>query len=261
MELVGSATARGVADVGPARPAERVADIAAQAAAGLAVAHETGHRPPGHQAGQSAPGRGRHPEDRRLRHRPLHGRPVGSAHRDRAESSVPACTSRPNAPWGRRRDRPATCTRSAVCSINSSPGTRRSAPTPRSRSSRLGRRPGPPRELGVALPPAFENYLLGLLAKRPEDRPTARQAADWFAAGAWRGRPEPLPATVPEPRHAPVPAAEPPALPRGRRARRRRTSSRPRPGRRTVARPIGSGCRRRRTANVLRAEDTASGRR
>ncbi|MFD7480225.1 serine/threonine-protein kinase [Streptomyces sp. NPDC059837] len=57
--------------------------------------------------------------------------------------------------------------------------------------------PVPPRELGVGLPPAFENYLLGLLAKRPEDRPTARQTAEWFAAGAWRGRPEPLPAAAP----------------------------------------------------------------
>ncbi|MFF8392089.1 serine/threonine-protein kinase [Streptomyces sp. NPDC016172] len=54
--------------------------------------------------------------------------------------------------------------------------------------------PVPPRELGVSgLPPAFENYLLGLLAKQPEDRPTAQQAAAWFAGGAWRGLPEPLP--------------------------------------------------------------------
>jgi serine/threonine protein kinase len=59
--------------------------------------------------------------------------------------------------------------------------------------------PVPPRELGVGLPPAFENYLLGLLAKRPEDRPTAGQAANWFAAGAWRGHPEPLPAAAPHP--------------------------------------------------------------
>ncbi|MFJ5304944.1 serine/threonine-protein kinase [Streptomyces sp. NPDC088350] len=65
--------------------------------------------------------------------------------------------------------------------------------------------PVPPRELGVTLPPAFENYLLGLLAKRPEDRPTARQAAEWFASGSWRGRPEPLPAAAPHP--APGPGA------------------------------------------------------
>lgn len=59
--------------------------------------------------------------------------------------------------------------------------------------------PVPPRELGVGLPPAFENYLLGLLAKRPEDRPTARQTAEWFAAGAWRGAPSPSP----QPRRSP----------------------------------------------------------
>ncbi|MBA5224503.1 serine/threonine-protein kinase [Streptomyces griseoaurantiacus] len=57
--------------------------------------------------------------------------------------------------------------------------------------------PVPPRELGVDLPPAFENYLLGLLAKRPEDRPTARQVAEYFGGGAWQGRPEPLPAAAP----------------------------------------------------------------
>ncbi|MEW1773180.1 serine/threonine-protein kinase [Streptomyces sp. NPDC086777] len=65
--------------------------------------------------------------------------------------------------------------------------------------------PVPPRELGIALPPAFENYLLGLLAKRPEDRPTARRTAEWFATGSWRGRPEPLPAVAPH--RAPEPPA------------------------------------------------------
>ncbi|MBA2813832.1 protein kinase [Streptomyces sp. KM273126] len=68
--------------------------------------------------------------------------------------------------------------------------------------------PVPPRELGVDLPPAFENYLLSLLSKRPEDRPTARQAAEWFAAGSWLGRPEPLPAaSVPAPVTRPRPEA------------------------------------------------------
>ncbi|MFI6463877.1 protein kinase [Streptomyces sp. NPDC050528] len=67
--------------------------------------------------------------------------------------------------------------------------------------------PVPPRELGVGLPPAFENYLLGLLAKRPEDRPTAHQAAEWFASGAWRGRAEPLPAAAPHPGPKPQVAA------------------------------------------------------
>ncbi len=67
--------------------------------------------------------------------------------------------------------------------------------------------PVPPRELGVpGLPPAFENYLLGLLAKQPEDRPTAQQAAEWFAGGAWRGLPEPLPEMSPPVRPRPRPA-------------------------------------------------------
>ncbi len=71
--------------------------------------------------------------------------------------------------------------------------------------------PVPPRELGVAgLPPAFENYLLGLLAKEPEHRPAAQQAAHWFAGGAWQGRPEPLPeASTPVPRRTAATAAVP----------------------------------------------------
>ncbi|KUL37960.1 serine/threonine-protein kinase [Streptomyces regalis] len=69
--------------------------------------------------------------------------------------------------------------------------------------------PVPPRELGVrGLPPAFENYLLGLLAKDPEHRPAAQQAADWFVGGAWQGRPEPLPdATSPSRHRAAAPAS------------------------------------------------------
>ncbi len=68
--------------------------------------------------------------------------------------------------------------------------------------------PVPPRELGVAgLPPAFENYLLGLLAKEPEHRPAAQRAADWFAEGAWLGRSEPLPEVTAPSRPSPAPAA------------------------------------------------------
>ncbi|MGC4982665.1 serine/threonine-protein kinase [Streptomyces sp. DT193] len=59
--------------------------------------------------------------------------------------------------------------------------------------------PTPPRELGADLPPAFENHLLGLLAKQPEDRPTALEAAAWYSSGSWQGRAEPLPAVMPEP--------------------------------------------------------------
>ncbi|WP_338784776.1 serine/threonine-protein kinase [Streptomyces sp. DG1A-41] len=73
----------------------------------------------------------------------------------------------------------------------------------------LDNAPVPPRDLGVAgLPPAFESYLLALLAKQPDDRPTARQAAEWFAGGAWRGLPEPLPeAASPVPSSGPGPYA------------------------------------------------------
>ncbi|MEV6265241.1 protein kinase [Streptomyces sp. NPDC051784] len=53
--------------------------------------------------------------------------------------------------------------------------------------------PVPVRQRGVDISPAFDSYLMGLLAKQPEDRPTAQQAADWFRTDAWRGHPEPLP--------------------------------------------------------------------
>ncbi|WP_405617005.1 protein kinase domain-containing protein [Streptomyces sp. NBC_00076] len=83
----------------------------------------------------------------------------------------------------------------------------------------LDNAPVPPRQLGVLIPPAFENYLLGLLAKQPADRPTAQQVAEWFGGGAWQGRSEPLPEPAPTrmptpgPRHTrtrtPTPAASP----------------------------------------------------
>ncbi|WP_406152097.1 serine/threonine-protein kinase [Streptomyces sp. NBC_01012] len=53
--------------------------------------------------------------------------------------------------------------------------------------------PVPVRQRGVDVSPAFDSYLLGLLAKQPEDRPSAQQVSDWFRTDAWRGRPEPLP--------------------------------------------------------------------
>ncbi|MEV6248263.1 protein kinase [Streptomyces sp. NPDC051742] len=49
--------------------------------------------------------------------------------------------------------------------------------------------PVPPGRLGVALPPEFETYLLSLLAKQPEQRPSAQAIADWFSSGAWRAYP------------------------------------------------------------------------
>ncbi|MFE1902690.1 protein kinase [Streptomyces gardneri] len=77
--------------------------------------------------------------------------------------------------------------------------------------------PVPPSRLGVALPPVFETYLLSLLAKQPEQRPSAQAIADWFSSGAWRGYPQPghqvppsvhgLPQQVPQPGHQLPPAA------------------------------------------------------
>nr|WP_189832219.1 serine/threonine-protein kinase [Streptomyces zaomyceticus] len=88
--------------------------------------------------------------------------------------------------------------------------------------------PMPPGRLGVALPPEFETYLLSLLAKQPEQRPTAQAIADWFSSGAWRAYPQqPAPAqhrphaphhptgrtTGPAPAAAARPAPLPPSAP------------------------------------------------
>ncbi|MFJ1901088.1 MULTISPECIES: serine/threonine-protein kinase [unclassified Streptomyces] len=64
--------------------------------------------------------------------------------------------------------------------------------------------PVPLRQRGVEMSAAFDSYLLGLLAKQPEDRPTAQQVADWFGGEAWRGQAEPLPMYRPAPPHAPA---------------------------------------------------------
>ncbi|MFB7917211.1 serine/threonine-protein kinase [Streptomyces sp. NPDC056061] len=71
--------------------------------------------------------------------------------------------------------------------------------------------PVPLRQRGVDLPPAFDSYLLGLLAKQPEERPSAQQVADWFQSDAWRGQPEPLPmyAQPPAPAATGLPYAPP----------------------------------------------------
>ncbi|MEU8707405.1 serine/threonine-protein kinase [Streptomyces sp. NPDC048565] len=79
--------------------------------------------------------------------------------------------------------------------------------------------PVPVRQRGVDVSPAFDSYLLGLLAKQPEDRPSAQQVSDWFRTDAWRGRPEPLPqhtaaaARPTAPRPAPSAAAPAPGAP------------------------------------------------
>ncbi|MER5961031.1 protein kinase [Streptomyces sp. NPDC002057] len=77
--------------------------------------------------------------------------------------------------------------------------------------------PMPPGRLGVALPPEFETYLLSLLAKQPEQRPPAQAIADWFSSGAWRAYSPPAPAhhrppaAHRAPHHAPHHSAGPPS--------------------------------------------------
>ncbi|MFJ3327578.1 serine/threonine-protein kinase [Streptomyces griseus] len=110
--------------------------------------------------------------------------------------------------------------------------------------------PVPLRQHGVDISAAFDSYLLGLLAKKPEERPTAQQVSDWFRTDAWRGRPEPLPIQTTPPSHrasapmAPKPSpAAPPApvgpttyrLP-GPTGRRRQAPARSAPARRRSTR-------------------------
>ncbi|MEV6742129.1 serine/threonine-protein kinase [Streptomyces sp. NPDC051104] len=206
MELVeGASLARVLADDGPL-PAEQVAAIAAQAAAGLAVAHEQGivHRDikPGNlllDAGGTLKigdfGIARFMDDPSGALTAT-GQIVGTSLYIAPERAL-------GKPAG-----PASDVYSLGCVLyqllTGRPPFRADSPIA-ILHQHLDATPVPPRELGAALPPAFENYLLGLLAKRPEDRPTARQAADWFATGAWRGRPEPLPAAAPIPAATPVP--------------------------------------------------------
>ncbi|WP_078968068.1 MULTISPECIES: serine/threonine-protein kinase [unclassified Streptomyces] len=73
--------------------------------------------------------------------------------------------------------------------------------------------PAPPAHLGVALPPEFESYLLSLLAKQPEQRPSAQAIADWFSSGAWRSYGPPRTAPSPGPRHHAGPAPMPRHVP------------------------------------------------
>ncbi|MGW1204866.1 serine/threonine-protein kinase [Streptomyces cyaneofuscatus] len=107
--------------------------------------------------------------------------------------------------------------------------------------------PVPLRQRGVDISAAFDSYLLGLLAKKPEERPTAQQVSDWFRTDAWRGRPEPLPMPKPASRRAapsPAPSPSAPAAPVGPATyrlpqptgRRRSTTSRSVPARRRSTR-------------------------
>ncbi|MFI8357340.1 serine/threonine-protein kinase [Streptomyces cyaneofuscatus] len=109
--------------------------------------------------------------------------------------------------------------------------------------------PVPLRQRGVDISAAFDSYLLGLLAKKPEERPTAQQVSDWFRTDAWRGRPEPLPMPKPASRRAapsPAPSPSAPAAPVGPATyrlpqptgRRRSTTSRAVPARRRSTREV-----------------------
>ncbi|MFF6910506.1 serine/threonine-protein kinase [Streptomyces sp. NPDC012389] len=107
--------------------------------------------------------------------------------------------------------------------------------------------PVPLRQRGVDISAAFDSYLLGLLAKKPEERPTAQQVSDWFRTDAWRGRAEPLPMPKPASRRAapsPAPSPSAPTAPMGPSSyrlpqptgRRRSTTSRSAPARRRSTR-------------------------
>ncbi|MFD7959923.1 serine/threonine-protein kinase [Streptomyces zaomyceticus] len=126
--------------------------------------------------------------------------------------------------------------------------------------------PMPPGRLGVALPPEFETYLLSLLAKQPEQRPTAQAIADWFSSGAWRAYPQqpapaqhrphaphhstgrttgPAPAVAarpaPLPPSAPMPASGPPQGHRSAPGQGHRPTSTGAPASRRREKPSGAG--------------------
>ncbi|GGT31800.1 serine/threonine-protein kinase [Streptomyces chromofuscus] len=210
MELVdGDSLARVLAETGP-QPAERVARIASQAAAGLAAAHQQGivHR-------DIKPANLLLDADGTLK--------IGDFGIARfLDDPAAALTATgqivgtslylaPERALGRPAG-PASDVYSLGCVLYQLLTGRPpfQADTPIAiLHQHLDAAPVPPRQLGAQLPPAFESYLLGLLAKQPEHRPGAAQVADWFAGGAWQGRPEPLPATAPAPvaaRRAPAPA-------------------------------------------------------
>ncbi|MGW5477054.1 protein kinase domain-containing protein [Streptomyces sp. NPDC004008] len=267
MEFVdGDSLSRVLADDGPL-PAERVARIAAQAAAGLAVAHQQGivHRDikPGNllldadgslKIGDFGIARFMDDPSAALT---ATGQIVGTSLYIAPERAL-------GKPAG-----PPSDVYSLGCVLYQLLTGRPpfQADTPIAiLHQHLDSAPVPLHQLGVSLPPAFENYLLSLLAKRPEDRPTAQQAADWFGTGAWQGRPEPLPAIAPQQRHTPAPAMEPPALPRtdsGPATTYKLPSAAPAPGHRAAhrQRPQPGSHRDRPATTAQRERPTTGGRR
>ncbi|MEU8584588.1 protein kinase domain-containing protein [Streptomyces abikoensis] len=67
--------------------------------------------------------------------------------------------------------------------------------------------PEPPRDYRPDVPPAFEDYLLRMLAKQPEERPSAQEVADFFSGSAWRGAPQPSSPPMASPFATDVPRA------------------------------------------------------
>ncbi|MGW5248772.1 protein kinase domain-containing protein [Streptomyces sp. NPDC004129] len=264
MEFVdGDSLSRVLADDGPL-PAERVARIAAQAAAGLAVAHQQGivHRDikPGNllldadgtlKIGDFGIARFMDDPSAALT---ATGQIVGTSLYIAPERAL-------GKPAG-----PPSDVYSLGCVLyqllTGKPPFQADTPIA-ILHQHLDSAPVPLHQLGVSLPPAFESYLLSLLAKRPEDRPTAQQAADWFGTGAWQGRPEPLPAVVPQQRHTPVPVMEPPALPRtdsGPATTYKLPSAAPGPGHRAAHRQRPQpGSHRERPAITAHRERPATG--
>nr|WP_308294530.1 serine/threonine-protein kinase [Streptomyces sp. RKAG290] len=109
--------------------------------------------------------------------------------------------------------------------------------------------PVPLRQRGVDMSAAFDSYLLGLLAKQPEDRPTAQQVSDWFHSEAWRGRAEPLPMYRPAPSRTPATTYAPAPPPAAQRSGDASTTYRlpPTAGRGRRAAPARSRATRRRS--------------
>ncbi|MFF4957848.1 protein kinase [Streptomyces sp. NPDC001222] len=267
MEFVdGDSLSRVLADDGPL-PAERVARIAAQAAAGLAVAHQQGivHRDikPGNllldadgslKIGDFGIARFMDDPSAALT---ATGQIVGTSLYIAPERAL-------GKPAG-----PPSDVYSLGCVLyqllTGKPPFQADTPIA-ILHQHLDSAPVPLHQLGVSLPPAFENYLLSLLAKRPEDRPTAQQAADWFGTGAWQGRPEPLPVIAPQQRHTAAPAMEPPALPRtdsGPATTYKLPSAAPAPGHRAAhrQRPQPGSHRDRPATTAQRERPTTGGRR
>ncbi|MFE5483658.1 protein kinase [Streptomyces sp. NPDC056527] len=114
--------------------------------------------------------------------------------------------------------------------------------------------PAPPRQLGVGLPDAFEAYLLTLLAKEPEQRPPAQAIADWFSSGAWRGHPQPhaQPSQPHQrrqhPQHHPQPRQQPRHAPSMPQPQARSRAPQPQPQPRPQARPQSAVAAPRRQA-------------